>query len=75
MKFIDMNDDRIYTLADLKKDWEVCLREDPINYAADFKTELFEILMATINGRNDLHIIGPTPAEVSRFIISLRAQL
>lgn len=31
--------------------------------------------MATINGRNDLEIVGLTHREVSNFIISLRAQL
>ena len=28
--------------------------------------------MATINGRNDLEIIGMTPQEVSNYIIRLR---
>ena len=75
MKFIDMNDSRIYTLADLKKDWEVFRQEDPDNHAQDFRTEIFEILMATINGRNDLEIIGPTHRETGNLIIRLRAQL
>ena len=75
MRFIDLNDDHTYTLADLKKDWEAFRAEDPENHAPDFKTEFFEILMATINGRNDLDIIGLTPQETSRLIIRLRAQL
>ena len=37
--------------------------------------ELFEILMATINGRNDLDIIGMTPEETSKFIMRLLVQL
>ena len=75
MRFIDLNDDHVYTLADLKKDWDDFYTEDPENHAPDFKTELFEILMATINGRNDLDIVGLTPQETSRLIIRLRAQL
>ena len=75
MKFIDLNDDRVYTIADLKKDWQEFRAEDPENHADRFKIEFFEILMATINGRNDLEIIGLTPREVSNYIISLRAQL
>ena len=75
MKFIDLNDDRVYTPADLKRDWAQFREEDPENHAARFKIEFFEILMATINGRNDLEIIGLTPKEVSNYIIGLRAQL
>ncbi len=75
MRFIDLNDSRTYTIADLKKEWEELRATDPENHAQDFKTELFEILMATVNGRNDLDIIGPTPRETSNIIIRLRAQL
>lgn len=75
MRFIDLNDSRTYTIADLKKEWEELRAADPENHAQDFKTELFEILMATVNGRNDLDIIGPTPRETSNIIIRLREQL
>ena len=75
MKFIDLNDDRVYTPADLKRDWAQFREEEPENHAESFKIEFFEILMATINGRNDLEILGLTPREVSNYIISLRAQL
>ena len=75
MKFIDLNDDRVYTPADLKRDWAQFREEDPDNHAESFRIEFFEILMATINRRNDLEILGLTPREVSNYIISLRAQL
>lgn len=75
MKFIDLNDDHIYTIADLKKDWQEFRAEDPEKHADRFKIEFFEILMATINGRNDLEIIGLTPREVSNYIISLRSKI
>ena len=75
MKFIDLCDDRVYTPADLKRDWTQFREEDPDNHAASFRIEFFEILMATINGRNDLEINGLTPWEVSNIILRLRAQL
>ena len=75
MKLIDLNDDRVYTPADLKRDWAQFRKEDPENHATSFKIEFFEILMATINGRNDLEITGLTPRETSNLILRLRAQL
>ena len=75
MKFIDLTDDREFTLADLKRDWAGFREEDPWNYPADFRTELFEILMATVNGRNELEIIGMTPRETDMLIQRLRRKL
>ena len=75
MKFIDLNDDRDYTVADLKYDWAQFREEDPDNHADSFRIEFFEILMATINGRNDLEITGMTPREISNITLRLRAQL
>ena len=75
MKFIDLYDDREYTVADLKRDWAQFRQEDPENHAGSFRIEFFEILMATINGRNDLEIIGLTSRETSNIILRLRAQL
>ena len=75
MRFVDLNDDSVLTLSDLKAEWETFRAGEPENHASDFKTELFEILMATINGRNDLEIAGPTPAGVSRIIERLRNQI
>ena len=75
MRFIDLNDDRVYTLSDLHRDWTQFRQEDPENHADSFQIEMYEILMATINGRNDLEIIGTTPKETSNLILRLRAQL
>ena len=75
MKFIDLNDDREYTVADLKRDWAQFRQEDPDNHAVSFRIEFFEILMATINGRNDLEILGMTHREISSLTLRLRAQL
>ena len=72
MKLHDLNDMREYSLPEIYREWQVFRSEDPYNHAGDFMTEFFEILMATINGRNDLDIIGTTPAETSRYVIRLR---
>ena len=75
MRFIDLNDDRVYTLQDLHRDWRAFREEDPENHADRFQIEFFEILMATVNGRNDLEIVGLTPRQISNLIIRLRTQL
>lgn len=75
MKLVDMNDGREHSAADLKREWAIFREEEPENHAADFRTEFFEIIMATINGRNDLEIIGPTPRELSAMVDRLRASL
>ena len=41
MQFIDLNDDRVYSLQDLHRDWAQFRQEDPENHAPDFKTELY----------------------------------
>ena len=70
-----MNDSRTYTLSEIRKDWDELRNQDPENTAPDFKTEVFEILMATVNGRNDLEVVGLTHRETDRLIRRLRAQL
>ena len=75
MKFMDLNDRRTYTLPEIRKEWELLQNQEPENHAQDFRTELFEILMATVNGRNDLEVIGLTHRETDRLICRLRAQL
>ena len=75
MRFIDLNDDSVITLSDLKAEWETLRIAEPDNHAADFQTELFEIMMATVNGRNDLEIVGPTPSGVSHIIENLRKRI
>ena len=75
MRFIDLNDDSVYTMSDLHSDWAQFRQEDPENHADSFRIEFYEILMATINGRNDFDILGLTPREVSNIILRLRAQL
>ena len=75
MRFIDLNDDRVFTMSDLHRDWTQFRAEDPENHADSFRIEFFEILMATINGRNDLEITGLTHKEISNITLRLRALL
>ncbi|MBR6029404.1 MAG: hypothetical protein IKP40_09965 [Clostridia bacterium] len=75
MRFIDLNDGRVSTPASLKKEWELLRAEEPWNHAPGFRIELLEILLATVSGRNDLSIVGPTPRETVRYIQRLQAQL
>lgn len=37
MKFIDLNDDRVYTLQDLRRDWAQFREEDPEKPRAGFQ--------------------------------------
>ena len=71
MKLLDTYDDKIYTLQALQNDYIDFRKDDPWNHAENFRAELYGILMAAINGRNDFNIIGPTPAEISRIIMKL----
>ena len=75
MKFIDLISEQMFSLADFKRDYIELKKEDPENHAESFKVELFEILMATVNGRNELDIIGLTAKEVSDYIIKLRSDI
>lgn len=73
MRLRDLEDGRQYGLIDLKREWSDLRPIEPENHQETFTTELLEILMATISGRNDLEIIGQTPRETGRLIARLRA--
>ena len=75
MQFISPYDGYTYSLYDMWEEWKEFRKDDPYNHADSFKVELFEILMATINGRNDLEIIGMTPREISNYTLRLRNNL
>ena len=75
MKLTDMYNGRDYSLCDLHGEWKSFRAEDPVNHSASFLCEFFEILMASVNGRNDLDIVGLTPSETSRYITRLRSAL
>ena len=71
MKLVDTVTEQEYSLSDLFYEWLDLRAEDPWNHSIHFPTEFLDVLMATINGRNDLDIVGLTPAETSRYIIRL----
>ena len=75
MRLIDIDSDRVYTMSDLQRDWRTFKAEDPVNHADDFHTELFVILMDTVNGRNNCHIAGLTPTETCNYILALRDKI
>lgn len=63
-------------LKQLKADWERGRIEDPDNFFDPFfGWYLLEVIMATINGRNDLKLIGMTPDEVYRMVMRLRKKV
>ena len=75
MLLLDLNENKAYTISEVKQLWKKFRSEDPSNHAETFKTEWYNILMATINGRNDLIVSGLTPKETSNYIINLRKVL
>ncbi len=75
MRFKDTLSGDIYTLQTLYRDYLRFRNECPDEYPATFKAELLEIMLATVNGRNDLEVIGLPPAEIDRFILRLRKKL
>lgn len=72
MKLIEIDTGREHTLPELRREWQEFRAEDPENHADNFMTELYVILMDTVNGRNDCDIVGLTPTETSDYIITIR---
>ena len=64
MMFIDLNNGAVLTVPYLFQEWQQFKTEDPYNHEPTFKRELFNIIDATLRGRNDLEIIGLTRTEL-----------
>ena len=75
MKLYDIEAEKVFSLPELFADWKTFKTEEPWNHAENFKTELFEILMATINGRNDCEVVGTTASELDRIIRRIRREI
>ena len=77
MTFKDMGSwkEEVYTTTDIYNQWKEFKEEDPFNHSNYFINEMYEILMATVNGRNDLIITDKTPEEVARLISKLREKV
>lgn len=72
MTLYDRNADRTITINELHDEWKQFKEEEPWNHADDFMSELYVILMDTVNGRNDCDIVGLTPSETCDYIITIR---
>lgn len=72
MTLYDRNADRAITMNELHDEWKQFKEEEPWNHADDFMSELYVILMDTVNGRNDCDIVGLTPSETCDYIITIR---
>lgn len=72
MTLYDRNADRTITMNELHDEWKQFKEEEPWNHADDFMSELYVILMDTVNGRNDCDIVGLTPSETCDYIITIR---
>ena len=75
MRFYDIDSDIELSLSDLFRQWKEFKAIDSFNHSNSFIIETFEILMATINGRNNLDVIGLTGNEISNIIIKLRGRI
>ena len=75
MKLIDIDTDRDISLSELRRDWLTLSEDEPENHADDFITEMYVILMDTINGRNNCDVIGMTPSELNNYILKLRIRI
>lgn len=75
MKLYDIETEKSYTIPELFTDWKAFRKAEPWNHAERFTAELFEILMATVNGRNDCDVIGPTASELDRYIRRIRKEV
>ena len=71
MYLVDLNDGKAYSLPALHAEWQELRKEDPENHAETFKREFLDILDATLRGRNDMDIVGPTAPETYRLFTRL----
>ena len=72
MRLYDIDSERELSVMDLYNDWNTFRNEEPWNHAESFKCELHNIIMDTINGRNNCDVVGMTPNEIEGYIIRLR---
>ncbi len=64
MCFKDTLCDCMLTLNDIHNDWFELYCEDPENVPASFLTYMYDVIEATVNGRNDLEFINMPPKTV-----------
>ena len=71
MKLVDMITDRATTMPELYAMYMDFRATDPGNHAETFRTELYNILMDTVNGRNDFRVDYLTPAEAEKIVAQM----
>jgi len=73
MRFIDLDsyDGKEWTLRDIYDDWKTNSADDPDNYGDHFLPYMCNVIMDTINGRNDLDIVGLTHKEINNITLKL----
>ena len=78
MLFIDMYDDDVYTIAYIKYEWTDRRRNGEFDsmqwYYDSFKKYLHDIILDSLNGRNDLIITGLTSSEIAGFLYRLEGR-
>lgn len=65
MTFKDMLTDQVYSLNDIAKDYREFQREDPENNTETICEYLYNVIDASLRGRNDLDIIA-TAKQINR---------
>ena len=75
MRLIDTENRCSLSLKALKEEYQTLRQDEPWNHGDNFRAELLETLLATVNGRNDCEISGMTARELDRYIRKLRAQV
>ena len=77
MRLIDLNYDTVecpdhpITVLDIWIEWDTGRRVDPLNYDQSFLVYMSEIMMDTINGRNDLEFLNMTVREINDMTLKL----
>ena len=77
MRLIDLNYDTVecldhpITVLDIWIEWDTGRRVDPLNYDQSFLVYMSEIMMDTINGRNDLEFLNMTVREINDLTLKL----
>ena len=72
MRLIDTESNCSLSLKVMKEEYQTLRQDEPWNHRDNFRTELLETMLATVNGRNDCEITGLTARELDRYIRKLR---
>ena len=72
MTFRDIDNGDIFTDKDLFTEWTDNHETDPETYHETFSAYMINIIMATVNGRNDLDIVDMTAKEIDKVLNELK---